>query len=178
MSQKTYITSNTLFGEGPLIGREYIPFENKQIMTKSMVQFWNSIVGENDIVFHLGNVYTGNSKDMNLLKELHGRKILILGEEDNIRNSKWKRLGFQPHNHYIYEDYLLTHAPVDLQPLSVAMNYDLLKGNIIGQSHSKTANLDLSFYRSACAELYAYRPIEFKNFIEIWHELKCLQKST
>lgn len=177
MSQKIYIISNTLFGEGSLPREEYIPFENRKIMTEEMIQSWNSIVGENDLVFHLGNVYTGNSKDMNILKELHGRKILIVGEEDKIRNSKWKRLGFQPHKHYIYEDYLLTHAPADLQSLSVAMNHELLKGNIIGQSHRKTAHLNLNYYKSACAELHAYRPIEFEKFIKIWEELKCLQKT-
>ena len=41
------------------------------------------------------------------------RNILIRGNHDKgISDTKFRRLGFDPHRMYLYEDYILTHEPI------------------------------------------------------------------
>jgi calcineurin-like phosphoesterase family protein len=168
MKQRVFLISDTHFSHNNIIRYEYRPFKDTHEMDEYMIVKWNSTVTENDLVFHLGDVYIGSAKKAGeILNRLNGRKILIIGNHDSFSKTKWRNLGFEPFDQYIYQDYLLTHKPADESPLRVAVENELLKGNIHGHTHSKNQHLTRELYKCCCVELIAYTPILFEEFVAI-----------
>jgi calcineurin-like phosphoesterase family protein len=59
-------------------------FKDASHMNEHMIECWNSVVGPQDIVYHLGDVYFGSPAPIGaMLRRLQGRKRLILGNHDN-----------------------------------------------------------------------------------------------
>lgn len=63
------------------------PFENMNHMIDTMTANWNSVVGENDIVFNLGDFVLAKKNQRDLYREkvskLNGRHILVRGNHDS-----------------------------------------------------------------------------------------------
>lgn len=164
--QKVFLISDTHFSHNNIIRYEYRPFQNTDEMDEYMIKKWNEVVSENDLVFHLGDVsISGAKRAEEVLKRLNGRKILILGNHDHFSKTKWRKLGFESYERYFYNDYLLTHIPVDEEPLKVAVEKGFLKGNIHGHTHSQNQHLSKELYKCCCVELIDYAPILFDEFI-------------
>lgn len=84
----TFFTSDTHFGHANIINLCKRPFNDASHMTEVLVSNWNSVVTDEDIVFHLGDFALGGSEVWNsILSRLNGRIYLILGNHDrkNIR---------------------------------------------------------------------------------------------
>lgn len=163
--QKVFIISDTHFSHKNIIKYERHHFKNTEEMDQQMIDNWNKEVGKHDLVFHLGDVVVcGAQRAEYVLNQLNGRKILILGNHDHFSKTKWLKLGFEPHERYFYKGYLLTHIPVDEEPLRVAVSGGFLKGNIHGHTHSLNDHLDKTLYKCCCVELTNYTPILFDDF--------------
>lgn len=123
-----FFTSDTHFSQERTLELTRRPFTSIDDMDQTMINGWNKVVKNNDIVFHLGDF--GN---YSFLNKLNGKKVLILGNyeqkemEENFGNDfrKYKKylvnLGFSA---VIQKDYLLnlpefkeevylTHKPID-----------------------------------------------------------------
>ncbi|AMQ66495.1 phosphoesterase [Bacillus phage Shbh1] len=160
---KVFVISDTHFGHKNILEFENRPFSDVEEMDEAIINNWNSTVEEHDIVFHLGDVsFHRTEKTEQILSRLKGRKILILGNYDKYSKTKWRRLGFDPYDYYLYGDYILTHKPVDETPLKVAHNYGLLKKNIHGHTHSGVTDSDYSFVLNN--PLYACCSVELINY--------------
>ncbi len=90
--QNVFFTSDTHFKHGNIIEYCNRPFSSRDQMDSSMINRWNSIVGRNDIIFHLGDFCFGSKKQWKyLLDSLNGRKYLVIGNHDkNITPSKFE----------------------------------------------------------------------------------------
>lgn len=54
-------------------------------MDEAIVRNWNRVVGDTDVVYHLGDVAMGDSSRWDeILKSLNGYKILVVGNHDRI----------------------------------------------------------------------------------------------
>jgi calcineurin-like phosphoesterase family protein len=97
----TYITADTHFGHDAI--RRYCdrPFVTASEMDEEMVRRWNGVVGEEDTMIHLGDfALTGVRRIEELLHELNGYKILVIGNHD--RSAKrMGELGFDE----VYKEY-------------------------------------------------------------------------
>lgn len=79
---KFYI-SDTHFAHDMIIGLCDRPFSSVAEMDEKMVDAWNDVVGQNDIVYHLGDFCFGSPDyAAHIFHQLRGRKILILGNHD------------------------------------------------------------------------------------------------
>lgn len=70
------------------------PFESVEEMNEALITNWNSVVGQNDIIFHLGDFAFGGSQLWNnVLNRLNGHIYLILGNHDmkNLREGYMKK---------------------------------------------------------------------------------------
>lgn len=110
--EKFFISDTHFFHENILKftgddGRNIRPFSSVEDMHEYMVAKWNSVVRDNDYVYHLGDVTFRYGKEFNeLMSRLKGRKRLILGNHDRVKGTdlmKWfEKLdlwkGFKEHN--------------------------------------------------------------------------------
>ena len=80
---KIFVTSDTHFGHD----REFLwgprGFANYLDHDEYIIKQWNSVVGPDDIVYHLGDVMLGdNEYGMNCLRQLNGIIYIIPGNHD------------------------------------------------------------------------------------------------
>ena len=90
-----HFTSDTHYMHGNIIRYCNRPFADKQVMTKTLIQNWNSVVRPNDLVYHLGDVsFCGDIETKDILDQLNGKIILMLGNHDrNIRKHRGSLYG-------------------------------------------------------------------------------------
>ena len=80
----TFFTADTHFGHANIIKYCHRPFGSAAKMDHELIRRWNSVVGDNDIVWHLGDFCFGNeSKAKWYLDKLRGRIGLIWGNHDS-----------------------------------------------------------------------------------------------
>jgi len=86
-------------------------------MDETMIANWNRVVGENDIVFHLGDFCMGGSaKWTNVLNRLNGKIYLIIGNHDmkNLKQScsdRFEKVAMQMYIEVDKQKIYLNHCP-------------------------------------------------------------------
>lgn len=84
-----FFAGDTHFGhKGILTHMTTRPFENTDDMDEAIIERWNSVVTDKDVVYHLGDVsMVGLLRTCEVLTRLRGRKVLIAGNHDKpLRN--------------------------------------------------------------------------------------------
>jgi calcineurin-like phosphoesterase family protein len=107
-------------------------FKDVNEMNQCMIDNWNSVVGEKDVVYHLGDVGFEKYKTDEIMEKLHGVKYLIIGNHDDVR-VKWMRhfkkafiwLKFSKY------DFIASHMPLHESSLFG------IKYNVHGHIHEK-----------------------------------------
>lgn len=92
-----FFTGDEHYGDKGIIGFCDRGYSSPDLMNKDIIYRSNLTIKPNDTVYHLGD-FTFNS-DLNLikdiLKQLHGTHILILGNHDKINPFDLIEVGFQ-----------------------------------------------------------------------------------
>ena len=157
---ETWFISDTHFGHANILKFEPIlrPFKNIEEHDQFIINEWNRLVGENDIVYHLGDVAF---KDFNitLLAELKGHKRVVLGNHD-----QFNRLAPYFENFYGVkywkEGILLSHIPVHIGQM------ERFKFNFHGHLHSNLVkDADPRYFNLSCEWTYN-RPIHYDELKE------------
>ena len=76
-----WFTSDTHFDHANIIKYCNRPFSHKDEMNETMVQNWNSVVGHNDTIYHIGD-FSFSKDPGKFFHRLNGKKILIKGNHD------------------------------------------------------------------------------------------------
>lgn len=80
-----FFISDTHFGHKNIIKFCDRPFSDVEEMNEALIENWNSVVGEDDEVFHLGDVALGPWVEWDsILTRLNGFKTLVIGNHDRI----------------------------------------------------------------------------------------------
>lgn len=82
---RKFYVADTHFGHSRIIESCGRPFSSTGEMDEYMIREWNSVVGYNDIVYHLGDFAMGlqdEDRIQGIFNRLNGRKALILGNHD------------------------------------------------------------------------------------------------
>lgn len=121
MERKIFITSDTFFGRKNIIELANRPFANVEEMDAALIENWNSVVGEDDLVYHLGNFAWTPTVADEILKELNGDIKFILGEYDDALVEVYEYYeGVDIIPNEIFKDYenkiVLSHWPLELWP--------------------------------------------------------------
>jgi calcineurin-like phosphoesterase family protein len=81
-TQKFYV-ADTHFGHEMILGHCNRPFNSVPEMDRFMIEAWNSVVRDDDIVYHLGDFGLCDPEYATwAFHQLKGRKVLILGNHD------------------------------------------------------------------------------------------------
>lgn len=80
----TFFTSDSHFGHSGIIKFCDRPWTNTVDMDLELIDNWNSVVKQNDTVWHLGDVSWHRDKEINqdIFDSLNGKKHLIIGNHD------------------------------------------------------------------------------------------------
>jgi len=79
---KVFFTADTHFGDHRTINIQKRRFASVAEMDAVLIEQWNTAVGPNDTVWHLGDVARRASDVPGLLARLHGTKHLLRGNND------------------------------------------------------------------------------------------------
>ena len=138
MSGNRFLISDTHFGHTNTWekftledGSPLRPFTSTEEMDETMVDNWNKTVRPQDTVYHLGDVVIAR-RNLETVKRLNGRKILIRGNHDIFKDKDYYEAGFeQIHGVRVFVDqFILSHIP--LHPDCVGERF---KRNVHGHLH-------------------------------------------
>lgn len=136
------------------------PFHSLEDMNEKMIDNWNSVVKDNDYVYHLGDVtFQYHRPFSELMHRLKGSKRLIVGNHDKIWNPAlqanfakvflWR--GFKE------ENFTATHMPALLSGLRDG------KFNVHGHIHQNT--MDDPHYINVSVEVRNYTPVHLDTIL-------------
>lgn len=172
---KTFIISDTHFGHNKIYsftddrGNRIRPWAtNAKEGDEYMVQAWNSVVGKNDRVYHLGDVAIPRS-GLRILERLNGRKVLIRGNHDIFRLKDYIPYFDDVRGTWKLDRFLLSHYPIrDLPKWCLA--------NVHGHTHINLVTRRRWFrrvsdkrYLNVCVEHWR-RPIDFDVIKKLYTE--------
>lgn len=93
--ERVFFTSDTHFGHAKIISLCNRPFSNVEEMNDALVENWNKVVSEGDIVFHLGDfAFGGTTLWRDIRSRLNGSIVLIKGNHDDHNLKKSTELLF------------------------------------------------------------------------------------
>ena len=111
-----FITSDSHFGHRRILdfcqdSRQWAKNDVDK-MDQNLIDSWNSVVKDEDIVYHLGDFtfYRSKTKNLKIFDSLKGKKYLIRGNhEKEALSLPW--LGM--YHYYEIEDCILFHYPIE-----------------------------------------------------------------
>lgn len=133
MSERWFI-SDTHFGHRGILKYEGTlrPFQTLEEHDETLIENWNSVVKQDDKVYHIGD-FCLNRSALQYAKRLNGRKILIMGNHDTFRTQEYLDVGFERICGALqFENLILTHIPVH----SCQLEHRFF-ANVHGHMHSK-----------------------------------------
>ena len=160
---RTFIISDTHFGHSKMLefknydGTPVRPFSSVEEMDELMVERWNSVVKQEDKVYHLGDVVM-SKKSLPILDRLNGKKTLIAGNHDIFDTKIYLKYFDNMRGYRVLNNFILSHIPI--HPDSI----ERWKGNIHGHLHGNT--MSDPRYFSVCVEQINYTPIDMEEIIE------------
>ena len=147
--------------------------EKAEVMNKTLIENWNKVVKDNDLVFILGDLalnYGDINNVNNIIKKLNGDKILIVGNHDYeiINSKKFNKNLFLAIREYLEiklygKNFVMCHYPI--------LHFNKQdKGSIHLYGHMHAMPMDVKYIRhgyNVCADVNNYRPISIKQFISL-----------
>ena len=170
-----FFISDTHFNHDNVITYENRPFNNVEEMNEAIINNWNSVVGKNDIVYHLGDFILHYDNIHDIVDRLNGKIILLRGNHDGKSISYYNKLGFECVKTYTKLDeykFILSHRPLN--------DYDIPFGyvNIHGHIHSKKLNSDFNpnLHYNVSVENINYKPIKVEELLKLVQKYSTLSK--
>lgn len=158
----TFFIADTHFGDEAILRYEKRPFSSVEEMDQEMIRRWNEVVGDEDLVFHLGDVSSyGKEKTKEILSRLRGKKHLVLGNHDlDFTEEEWRSMGFAFVSSYpiLYGGFfLLSHEPL-------YVNEQMPYANLFGHVHQSPLYKDFSSHHFCVScERLQYKPSELQD---------------
>lgn len=162
MTENIFFTSDTHFYHENIIKYCNRPFSSVDEMNEKLIENWNSVVGKNDIVWHLGDFCFGQKDNISkIIPKLNGRINLVMGNHDHQKIKFYYDSGFNrvyDRQVIINGFYILSHAPLQF------LNDNCPFFNIYGHVHdSPMYNTWSKCGCCACVERHDYKPISWKE---------------
>jgi calcineurin-like phosphoesterase family protein len=82
---KIFFTSDTHWGHKNIIRFCNRPYATVEEMDEALINNWNSVVGDNDTVYHLGDMFfTNMTRAADIMNRLNGNINIVLGNHDKV----------------------------------------------------------------------------------------------
>lgn len=160
---KRFVISDNHFWHFNIIKLCDRPFSSTEEMNETMIENWNSVVSNEDVVYNLGDFAYGKGSREHIAEtraRLNGKIILILGNHDRQTKTWYQRAGFEE---VISDEFIVcpraNHVILSHRKEEVK-EYWL---NIHGHSHTKGHN-DRNHY-CVSVENINYTPVDLDELI-------------
>lgn len=153
------------FGHKNIIDYESRPFKSVEEMDETLIKNWNNTVSKTDKIFILGDFsFYSKERIYEIVTQLNGIKILVLGNHDRIHSVQWwKDVGFNDvsKNPIIYNNnFILSHEPFGLEKY---MPYFNIYGHV--HWHKNYMGYGKKGF-CVCIERIGYKPISWDEIME------------
>ena len=187
LGQRLWFTSDMHLGHRNVIKFCNRPFENEKEMNEKLIENWNSVVDEKDIIFVLGDTFWFNDSQVikKVLNKLNGIIYIIPGNHDNFES--YHRIADNPRiilcddivqvflesedNRWCRKiiELWLSHYPLMTWP-----HRENGSINLFGHIHSqkgKTEGVDqdLPLHKNQCdvgTDYWGYKPVKIETLLE------------
>lgn len=151
-----WVISDTHFGHENIIGYCGRPFQDARHMDEMLIQNWNSLVKDGDIVWHLGDVYMGGNFDQ-IAPRLKGQKRLLLGNHDNGKDQSLLRAFKKIELWRVWPEFglIFSHLPMHESSMQTQRSVDYV--NVHGHIHQNKSPSERHI--NICVEQTNYHPI-------------------
>lgn len=166
-----YFTSDTHYHHSNVIKHSNRPFNNVEEMNETLINNWNSVVKNEDEVWHLGDFSFGNQdKTREIFNRLNGRINIVFGNHDQILKKTKFNLSDYLESHQDYKELKINNQ------LYILMHYPLLTWNkghygsymLHGHSHGSLNHLNTDIPRlDVGVDCHNYIPISLDQVNEI-----------
>jgi calcineurin-like phosphoesterase family protein len=175
--------------ENPFITADYHLLKEKLIIddeqkerkeesrTEKIIKLHNEKVRKDDFCFILGDIQEGELREGNdllelieVIKKLHGKKVLVCGNNDTQRWDFYVKAGFVfvTRSPIVTGNYILSHEPIDIKPMGVKEDYL----NIHGHLHQRTYyNVDCHNHIDVYWETFN-GPKKLSEFLDLYRDGK------
>lgn len=159
-----YFIADPHFGHANIIKYCHRPFASTYEMDTRIVALWNSTVGNDDTVYLLGDIW-----DVNMLKNLSGRIIVVLGNHDrsdNLEHKIAKYVDYVSRYPIFINGLWLSHEPIEFMPPECPYL------NIHGHIHNQVYGIpgtwnDGRRHFCCCVEQTGYKPISIQQIKDL-----------
>jgi calcineurin-like phosphoesterase family protein len=170
---KTFFTSDTYFGRVNAISLFKRPFSDVEEMNIEIVKKWNSKVGKNDIVYHLGNFAWDPITASFAIELLNGKIFFLTGNSDD---SLQEVLTKNHRNKKIIKDQIIElpelNAVASHYPLEIWNGKDFDVMHFHGHSPELKTDLKNSLRINCCIDNWDYYPVEYSTVLDIIKTIK------
>lgn len=170
---KVFLTGNQQFGRKGAIRAHKRPFESVDEMNQQLIDKWNSVVSDEDVIFVLGNFIWDPQTARSVLKELKGNICVMEGEWDraiyDISEEGDSQIDFIEEGIHVIPDasLCLSYWPLNEWP---GKKKDWT--SIIGYPDKKYKTSHNDNILNASCDFWDYKPIEAKNILGLFQDLK------
>lgn len=177
--RKIFVTSDHHFNHANIIkycnrpwnsgkgidGNVIVAQEDVDRMNSDMIQRWNDVVGQNDVVYHLGDFALGDKTLVpEIVAKLNGNIRLVLGNHDKKDVKFYYDCGFDrvyDKSIIVSDFFILSHEPMMfIGPNNCLVN---IHGHVHNSDNFKT------FTKSSCCvcvERWDYMPVEWGDIVD------------
>ena len=181
LERKVWFTSDTHFGHQKDFLYEPRGFASSEEHDAAIIENWNSIIGPDDEVYHLGDVMLGdNEHGIKCLEQLNGRIHILIGNHDTDTRIQLYRQC----KNVVSIDYALRkkfgkyHVWLSHYP-TITANYDADKPwakhmvNIYGHTHQQSKFYsDNPYMYCVCLDAHDNKPVSLEQIVEDVKEKK------
>ena len=162
---KIYVTSDLHLGHKNIIEYCHRPFSSVDEMDRVLIDNWNSIVTDEDIVYFLGDFCLGpRDRILKYGQQLKGHKILVMGNHDFSRKEYYEEAGFEQ----VYKKRVIVHFNEFDKTIEFSHkrrpNDQTHYLNLYGHVHDKPEDDEL--HKCVCVELHNYKPVLLEHFVQ------------
>jgi len=191
MTENVWFTSDSHFGHANIIkycnrpwnsgkggdGELVVAEKDVYAMNEAIIANWNSVIGKDDVVWHLGDFALGNrARIPEYVSRLNGHKRLVLGNHDffHVDKSKFKSVvdfyeeaGFEEvyaHPILLNDFVILSHEPL----MFVKDPFFNIYGHVHDNENYKTFSKNGC---CVCVEKHDYMPVSWKTIKDNYDKL-------
>ena len=174
-----YVTSYHHFWHQNIIKFQNRPFETVHEMNESMIETWNKVVSEDDLVIHLGDMFFNKRGNFEQRKEimtrLHGKKHLILGNHDKKGPEHFKNVGFEFVGDYLVKGKIMFNHYYSIEDLkyphygvqACAKRVEENGSELILHGHRHNPNpVEWTNHFNVCVDQHEFKPINLHQMLE------------